>query len=303
MTSSPPLVSVIIPTHGRSSALTVAIESVLLQDYASVEVIVVDDNGADSPMQHETASSISHLTTLDNVSYFVREDNGGGSAARNTGISLATGSLITFLDDDDAYHSSKVRLQVEHLLKHHLDVSVCDMDYIRDGVSINTPGRFARADNLVDFLLDGNVYTPMIMARRDALLCVGGFTDTPRYQDHLLMLKLLAVPFKVGHLSQSLFIHNDHSGERISNLANARIGFMLRAEMEEEYLDMLGRIDRSRILLRHDIMRAKLAKADHRWVGAVVSLCRALKNVIDMRGFTQWLKAARIVLFRKVVNL
>ena len=131
--NSMPLVSVVIPTYGRATALRAAIESVLLQNYPEIEIVVVDDNGINTAFQQETEKAVSDLIDQHAIKYVVREANGGGSAARNLGIERAAGDLIGFLDDDDLFYRTKISHQVKHLNTHNLDVSVCDMEFVEIG--------------------------------------------------------------------------------------------------------------------------------------------------------------------------
>jgi len=60
----------------------------------------------------------------------MHEENKGGAAARNTGVRMSAGELITFLDDDDTYYKEKLEKQVEHIIAEQLDVSLCAADIV-----------------------------------------------------------------------------------------------------------------------------------------------------------------------------
>ncbi len=87
-----PLVSVVIPTHGRPRWLVEAVESVLAQG-TDAEVVVVDD-ASPEPVR---------LPRDPRVRLVRREVNGGSAAARNAGLDASTGPFVAFLDDDDLY--------------------------------------------------------------------------------------------------------------------------------------------------------------------------------------------------------
>ncbi|MGQ0802732.1 MAG: glycosyltransferase family 2 protein [Actinomycetota bacterium] len=89
-----PAFSVVICTYNRASLVSRAIDSVLDQSFRAFELIVVDDGSVD-----DTKAVVSAIDD-DRVRYVYR-DNGGLSAARNTGVEQATGGSIVFLDDDD----------------------------------------------------------------------------------------------------------------------------------------------------------------------------------------------------------
>ncbi|MFC2015946.1 glycosyltransferase family 2 protein [Chloroflexota bacterium] len=92
-----PSFSVILATHNRAHLLGRAVDSVLTQTFHDFELIIVDDASPDSSRQ--VVESFSD----DRIVYIRREQNGGASAARNTGICGASGQYIAFLDDDDEY--------------------------------------------------------------------------------------------------------------------------------------------------------------------------------------------------------
>ena len=87
-----PLVSVIITSYNQARFLSDAIESVLTQTYSQFEMVVVDDGSTDN------ASEV--VARYPGVRY-MRQDNQGLSAARNTGLRESNGAYLVFLDADD----------------------------------------------------------------------------------------------------------------------------------------------------------------------------------------------------------
>ena len=104
-----PKVSVVVTTYNRAALLPRAIRSVLAQTYEDYELIIVDDCSTD-----DTPDVI--RTFVDSRIRVVRHaENTGQSAAINTGIRLARGEYIAFLDDDDEWVESKLLRQVRAL--------------------------------------------------------------------------------------------------------------------------------------------------------------------------------------------
>ena len=101
-----PLISVIIGVYNARPYLGEAIESVLTQDYRPIELIVVDDGSDDG--SGEVAQR------FDEVRY-IRQENAGNGAARNTGIAAASGAFLAFLDADDRFTPGKLTLQMNAL--------------------------------------------------------------------------------------------------------------------------------------------------------------------------------------------
>jgi glycosyltransferase involved in cell wall biosynthesis len=100
-------VSAVIPTYNCAPFIAEAISSALAQTYPLTDIIVVDDGSSD-----ETEAAVSPFK--DRITYIRTERRGVGSA-RNTGLDLATGDVVAFLDGDDAWYPQKTALQVKAL--------------------------------------------------------------------------------------------------------------------------------------------------------------------------------------------
>ena len=91
-----PLLSVIIPVYNVGNYLSRCLESVMNQDFDSVEFIVVNDGSTD-----DSAAVIEHYASLDKRIRVVNKENGGVVCARKTGLEQARGKYIHYLDGDD----------------------------------------------------------------------------------------------------------------------------------------------------------------------------------------------------------
>jgi len=97
-----PDISVVLATYNRAACLPRAIASVLAQEGANFELIVVDDASTDGTR--------AYLETLRDprIRAVHAEPNGGPSAARNLGLQAARAELVAFLDSDDAYRPGRL---------------------------------------------------------------------------------------------------------------------------------------------------------------------------------------------------
>jgi glycosyltransferase involved in cell wall biosynthesis len=102
--NSNPLVSAIIPTYNRAHIICEAIDSILMQTYPHIEVIVVDDGSKDD--------TLARLQQYGDRIRVISQANAGPAAARNRGIAEARGDLIAFLDSDDIWLPTKIERQV-----------------------------------------------------------------------------------------------------------------------------------------------------------------------------------------------
>lgn len=101
-----PEVTVVIPVYNGEKYINETLESVLAQEYRSFEIIVVDDGSTDG--------SAEVVTSYKSVRY-LHQRNQGVAVARNVGISSALGNFIAFLDQDDLWEPSKLRIQIDYL--------------------------------------------------------------------------------------------------------------------------------------------------------------------------------------------
>ena len=110
MSTTPVSVSVVVPAFQAAPFLEEAVASIRAQTHPVQEVVVVDDGSTD-----ETLAVARDLAAGWPAMRVLTQPNGGPSAARNAGLGVATGDLITFLDADDRMVHERVALQVDHL--------------------------------------------------------------------------------------------------------------------------------------------------------------------------------------------
>jgi len=172
--ADPPLVSVVVPTYGRSPELfAAAIESVHDQTYENMELIVVDD----SP--EEVSEWVADLDDFDRVERVCDGNHDGAAAARNSGIWQARGEYIAFLDDDDRWMPEKTERQVARFRAAADDVGVVytGLQYVCDGQIIRQSDASTTGDVTRDILTGANLGTFSTLMVRASLLPQVGFVD------------------------------------------------------------------------------------------------------------------------------
>ena len=112
-----PLVSIIIPTFNREDTILKSVESALGQTYRELEVIVVDDGSTDR--------TVERLGVFGDRIRIVRQENAGPSAARNAGVAVARGEIVSFLDSDDEWLPEKISRQVALMDRAGDDMTCC----------------------------------------------------------------------------------------------------------------------------------------------------------------------------------
>lgn len=244
------LVSVVIPTYSRNTTLCKAIDSVINQTYKNLEIIVVDDNPADSEWRQSTEKLMEQYKKDSRVRYLKNKKNLGGSGARNEGIRASKGDYIAFLDDDDEYLPAKIEKQLECALKSEmtrLALVFCDvlMTY-DDGSYMCDKESHYRGCCLYEAIRDNCLAaTSQWLAVKSALVDVGMFTKVPCKQDSTLILKLLGAGYEVDYVPETLLKYSFYNIPRISSVGTKNIKgeLLYRAKCRKYY----NRFDESQI--------------------------------------------------------
>lgn len=227
------LISIIIPTYGRSEYLVRALNSVRSQTYKNLDIIVVDDNGKNSKQQIEVSERIKLLSDS-RVRYLVHESNMNGSAARNTGIENAKGEYICFLDDDDEFAIDKIE-------KQHDILKNLDSDWVACYTGHN---KYFNQSNKKEYIpvLSGDIFFELLtfsvdvcsgstlMLRKEAIQKVKGFdVSLKRHQDYDFIDRL-AYFGKIAVIPEPLVNIYIHSGSnkqrRYSDIVNTRFQYI-----------------------------------------------------------------------------
>jgi glycosyltransferase involved in cell wall biosynthesis len=109
-----PFLSVIIPAFNIEHYITDAICSIQVQSIPEVEIIVIDDNSTD-----RTANAIRAIKGDKRLRFITNpREARGPSGSRNTGLRIARGKYIGFLDGDDLWHPEKARRHIEVMERH-----------------------------------------------------------------------------------------------------------------------------------------------------------------------------------------
>jgi len=118
-------ISVIVPVYNAENYLSACLDSILSQTYQDFEIILIDDGSKDASGQICDA-----YAGKDPRIQVVHQENGGVSRARNRGLELATGELISFIDSDDTLEPDMYELLVRVMQEHNADISHCGYKHI-----------------------------------------------------------------------------------------------------------------------------------------------------------------------------
>ena len=156
------LISVIVPVYNGESYLRSCIESIENQTYQKLEIIIINDGSTDSTGK----VCVELKENYENIRIITTEDE-GVSAARNAGLDLAKGALITFVDADDRLRPRTLEILSDVLRKTGSDMAGCSFHawsteeeweaFLTERFRIGEPVTYTGAQYLREELLQGNL--------------------------------------------------------------------------------------------------------------------------------------------------
>lgn len=207
-----PLVSVVLPVHDGEQYLAAAIDSILRQTHAHLELIVVDDGSGDGSAAIAASYADPRLRVVRN------ERNLGLVATLNRGIELARGEFIARMDADDVAAPERLARQVRRMVEDpELAVLGTNITYAdASGSVVGRPRSLPCGPALVRWrLLRGTcLYHPTVMLRRAALGDERYSAQFLHAEDYDLWLRL-SRRHRLDNLPQSLLLHRRH-GQSVS---------------------------------------------------------------------------------------
>lgn len=113
------LISVIVPVYNQEKYLVRCLDSLIQQTYHCLEIILIDDGSTDN-----SNSIMQKYAKDDNRIQIVSKANGGLSDARNSGLDIASGKYVTFVDSDDWVDIEYIEKMYQTLKKYSADIVV-----------------------------------------------------------------------------------------------------------------------------------------------------------------------------------
>ncbi|WP_256469894.1 glycosyltransferase family 2 protein [Natronosalvus vescus] len=251
--STDPIVSVVIPTYNRHQQTQRSVNSVTQQSYTNLELIVVDD-GSDQPIE-ETLTVPEEVFTR----YCVvrHEENLGANAARNTGVKLACGDYISFLDSDDEFQKDYIESVINAFEKSCSDCA---------GVYTSYEKVFHDGSKEVSEVIDGKTQLGDLKVRNEigSFSCVTikhdiltevGLLDEelPSKQDYDFYLRVLKNGYYFHGLNEPKVNHYVHDDRISTNTKAKELG---SAMLFEKHSDVLNQRWISNSLLNRGFINA-----------------------------------------------
>ena len=237
-------ISVVIPTMGnRVEYLRQAIECLSSQSTVPMEVIIVN-NGQHLMTNFEHHKGLSFPIIVMNTVF-----GAGASQARNLGATIAKGSILAFLDDDDLWESNYLEEMLNKALRDSAKCVVSPIAKLQEGRVSNL---FDVSDHLTQryfLLMNPGVTGSNLVIDKKLFLNIGGYDCMlPTGEDGDLILKILDLGEKISMCNSTRALMRVHKGVRLTDSASLARGYK---SLYLKYKSRVGVRDRIYLIWRY----------------------------------------------------
>lgn len=311
-----PKVSIIVPAYNVERYVQKCVDSLLMQTYADMEIILVDDGSRD-----RTGSICDHMAEKDNRIVVIHNTtNQSLPTVRNIGLNIATGEYIMFADADDWLDREAVSAMLKAITSHNLDIVCCDYyeTYPDREVRINQAGF---NDNIacIRGMLTGSMHgSTCNKIYRRAFLAKTGIRLVDRanlFEDVGWNVRLFACTSKIGYLNNAFYHYVQNAeGSIIKSMSNPSLS-RLRALERIWNVDVASRFLKEKgldCLLKHEMEAWQLEAKNgllaentfslKRWIvtfpTADHAIWRSKKTTLNLKLLLTWLHMRCFFLYR-----
>ncbi len=211
-----PLVTVVVPVYNVAPYLETCLKSIQAQTYSHFEVILVNDGSHD-----ESYEICSRFCKSDYRFHCINQKNMGLSKARESGIKLANGNYLTFIDSDDCVTPDFLKSLLTSLIENKTDISICGFYWWYPEKQVKIPETAISPQKIITSAL----FSELILSvgnGRDMCIC-GGYLwnkmfktkdikrlstpSTPGAEDEVFLFELLPYVHKISIVNQPLYFY------------------------------------------------------------------------------------------------
>ena len=215
-----PLISVIIPIYNVEDFLQRCIDSVTNQTYQNLEIILIDDGSSDNSPHicDENAANDSRIVVI-------HRNNGGISSARNTGLDVARGEYLAFVDADDWVAPSYIESLYCCLQYYQSDIAVCEHYVVTDcsikHIPIEHPTGLIKFGRILELVSKTDSYMSFIAAWnklfKSDIWKELRFIDRKHAEDSFAMTEYIQIASSVSVINTPLYYYYQREGSAVHN--------------------------------------------------------------------------------------
>ncbi len=242
------LVTVIVPIFKIEQYIESAINSILSQSYKNLEIILVDDGSPD-----KCPVICDKYAETDDRIIVIHRENGGLSAARNSGLDKATGEYIYFVDGDDLIHVDCIQKLINIMCDQDADIVQCSTlaflreDRIDHNLQEERLQKFTgeqMCERLMYNFEGGNGTVVWNKLYRAELFDDIRFPEGMIYEDVATTHRLLWKSKRVVTTTQNLAYYRSARGNSITHSTDKKLHDLIKADnMRSQFFKDVGRTD------------------------------------------------------------
>lgn len=238
------LVSVVMPCFNSQAFVDQAVRSALGQDYANVELIVVDDGSTDGSRANLARLATEYCGRMT----VLHQHNQGPYPARNTALQHARGTLVAFLDADDYWAEDCLSKLHRALQRSKADLAYCGWQNIGDGAPGTepyVPPQYEAQDAAALFLKGCPWPIHAVLMRRSLLDRIHGFSVRMfSSMDYDLWLRILAVTRKMVRVPEVLAYYRWHGQTQISSVKWRQVldAWQVRQDFVQDHPELIAHL-------------------------------------------------------------
>lgn len=232
-------ITIIIPAYNIECYLNKCIESIVKQTYKDIEIIIVNDGSTDN-----TSKMCDIWKNKDNRIKYIYKNNGGLSSARNSGLNIATGKYIVFIDSDDFIENNMIEVLYNNIKNNDADISICNRYYYyeKDNQSrlrfehVNKIINMDKKEALINLMnfsyFDMSAWCKMY---KKELFNDIRFPEGKYCEDYYIMYKLFDKTNKIVYDSRPLYYYLQREGS-ITKKKELLLDYVYASEEQMEYI-------------------------------------------------------------------
>jgi glycosyltransferase involved in cell wall biosynthesis len=243
-------ISVIMPCYNAAEFVEEAVNSVMNQTYADVELIIVDDGSTDASVEilDRLSTQYSSRITL----HF--QNHMGPYPARNLGLKHARGGRVAFLDADDYWSQDALEQLSAAMDTHHADIAYCGWQNVgigAPGTQPHIPPDYSQMDTAAEFLRSCPWPIHAALVQREAIDAVKGFSERCfSAMDYDLWLRLYAHTQKLVRVPEVMAFYRWHDKGQISKTKWKQVlnALQVRRDFVAHHPERIAHLSKNKIL-------------------------------------------------------
>ncbi len=217
VSNNKPLVTIAVPSYNHASYIEACINSIVLQTYSSIELIVLDDGSND-----DSAAILQRLSEQHGF-YFEHQQNIGLPATMDKALAMAKGKYFAVFESDDIAMLDRIEKQVRYMEQDET-IGLCAGNMLK----INDAGVLLKKQQFHDYRelqfddlflnLKPGCATPTMMLRTDSVRAVGGYNLQLKVEDVYIQLKISEAGYKIISINDICCYYRIHDSNMHKDL-------------------------------------------------------------------------------------